>query len=340
VWDFLVLNPMVNLLLFFYQLFGQQTIIAIAVLTVLVRLIILPLTIKQQQSAQRMQELQPELQKLQKKYAQDKEKLAQEQMKFYQEAGMNPLGGCLPLLVQFPIMIGLYQGIIRALAVTPLDLLRLSQNVGTVFGLTIPGLASLIPLQSTFLWLDLGQPDPYFVLPLLVMATSWLSQKILTAPTMATDERSATMNQQMQIMMPLMFGFISITYASGLSIYFIISNLVTMVQYFFIRRDQNKGQEKKEKEAELQLLWRAKDKVIPPLGHFQKEWSKACKGDLKTSCNFDYAGTMIEMMLLGLVAYRAGEKLAYDGAKGCVTNSAKGNDLLKRKYRDGWVLNG
>jgi len=246
VWDFLVLNPMVNLLLFFYQLFGQQTIIAIAVLTVLVRLIILPLTIKQQQSAQRMQELQPELQKLQKKYAQDKEKLAQEQMKFYQEAGMNPLGGCLPLLVQFPIMIGLYQGIIRATAVTPLDLLRLSQNVGTVFGLTIPGLASLIPLQSTFLWLDLGQPDPYFVLPLLVMATSWLSQKILTAPTMATDERSAAMNQQMQIMMPLMFGFISITYASGLSIYFIISNLVTMVQYFFIRRDQNKGQEKKE----------------------------------------------------------------------------------------------
>ena len=246
MWDFLVLNPMVNLLLFFYQLFGQQTIIAIAVLTVLVRLIILPLTIKQQQSAQRMQELQPELQKLQKKYAQDKEKLAQEQMKFYQEAGMNPLGGCLPLLVQFPIMIGLYQGIIRALAVTPLDLLRLSQNVGTVFGLTIPGLASLIPLQSTFLWLDLGQPDPYFVLPLLVMATSWLSQKILTAPTMATDERSAAMNQQMQIMMPLMFGFISITYASGLSIYFIISNLVTMVQYFFIRRDQNKGQEKKE----------------------------------------------------------------------------------------------
>ncbi len=85
---------------------------------------------------------------------------------------------------------------------------------------------------------------------------------------------------------------------------------------------------------------RSKDKVIPPMGHFQKEWIHACKGNLKTSCDFDYAGKMIEMMLLGLVAYRTGEKLAYDGAAGRVTNSAKGNDLLSRSYRKGWVLNG
>ncbi len=85
---------------------------------------------------------------------------------------------------------------------------------------------------------------------------------------------------------------------------------------------------------------RSKDALIPPLGDFQKEWINACKGNLKTSCNFDYAGTMTEMMMLGLVAYRAGEKLAYDGAAGRVTNSAKGNDLLGRKYREGWVLNG
>ena len=221
---------MVNLLLVFYQWLGHQTILAIAALTLVVRLAILPLTLKQQQAAQRMQELQPKLQELQKKYAKNKEKLAQEQMKLYQEAGINPMGGCLPLLIQFPLLYGLWQSIVRTLAVNPLELLRLSRNIYTF----IPGLAGLVPLQSRFLWLDLGQPDRYLVLPALVVVTSWLSQKVLTPPS--TDERTAAMNQQMQIMMPLLFGFISISYASGLSIYFILSNLVTLVQYIFIRR--------------------------------------------------------------------------------------------------------
>ncbi len=232
MWDFLILNPMVNLLLLFYRLLGHQTVLAITALTLVVRLAVLPLTLKQQQSARRMQELQPELAKLQKLYANDREKLAQEQMKLYREAGMNPLGGCLPLLIQLPLLYGLWQAIMRTLAVSPLDLVRLSQNVYPF----IPGLASLIPLQSRFLWMDLGQPDPYYVLPILVVVTSWLSQKILTPPS--TDPQSRAMNQQMLIMMPLMFGFISISYASGLSIYFIISNLVTLLQYFVTPRPQ------------------------------------------------------------------------------------------------------
>jgi YidC/Oxa1 family membrane protein insertase len=124
----------------------------------------------------------------------------------------------------------LWQSIVRVLAVSPLDLVKLSQNIWP----SIPGLSQLIPLDSTFLWLNLGEPDRYFVLPALVVVTSWLSQRILSPP--ATDERSAAMTQQMQIMMPLLFGFISISYASGLSIYFIISNLITMLQYIIIRR--------------------------------------------------------------------------------------------------------
>jgi predicted dehydrogenase len=85
---------------------------------------------------------------------------------------------------------------------------------------------------------------------------------------------------------------------------------------------------------------RPQEKLIPPLGDFLNEWTKACKSDLKTSCDFDYGGTAIEQMLLGLVAYRVGKKLDYDGAGGRVTNSPEGNDLLKRAYRDGWTLNG
>jgi predicted dehydrogenase len=85
---------------------------------------------------------------------------------------------------------------------------------------------------------------------------------------------------------------------------------------------------------------RDKDELIPPLGGFQEEWINACKTDLKTSCDMVYSGTAIEQMLLGLVAYRVGEKIEYDGAKGRVTNNRKANALLKRKYRDGWPLNG
>jgi len=85
---------------------------------------------------------------------------------------------------------------------------------------------------------------------------------------------------------------------------------------------------------------RSQDGLIPPLGHFQKEWTQACKGDLKTSCDFDYSGKLTEMMLLGLVAYRRGKKLDYDPAAGRVTNDPEANDLLKRQYRPGWTLNG
>jgi len=241
VWDLIVLNPMINLMLLFYRFLGQQTILAIAALTLVVRLALLPLTLKQQRAARRMQELQPELQKLQKKYAKDKEKLAQEQMKLYREVGINPLGGCLPMLIQLPLLYGLWQSIMRVLAVSPFELLKLSHNIYAF----IPGLTSLIPLQSQFLWLDLGQPDRYYVLPVLVVVTSWLSQRLLTPPAATADDRSTAMNQQMQIMMPLMFGFISISYASGLSIYFIISNLITLLQFLLIRRGQPSIQDKR-----------------------------------------------------------------------------------------------
>ncbi|MBT3375913.1 MAG: Gfo/Idh/MocA family oxidoreductase [Lentisphaerae bacterium] len=85
---------------------------------------------------------------------------------------------------------------------------------------------------------------------------------------------------------------------------------------------------------------RAKEKIIPPLGGFQNEWINACKGDLKTSCNFDYSGKCIETMVLGLAAHQAGEKFEYDGISGRARNSAKADGFLSKEYRDGWVLNG
>jgi predicted dehydrogenase len=84
---------------------------------------------------------------------------------------------------------------------------------------------------------------------------------------------------------------------------------------------------------------RAKDKVLPPLGHFQKEWVDACKGDLKTACDFDYSGRLIETMLLGLVAYRVGKKISYDGKTG-KTSNPQADALISKKYREGWTLDG
>jgi predicted dehydrogenase len=85
---------------------------------------------------------------------------------------------------------------------------------------------------------------------------------------------------------------------------------------------------------------RSKDKVIPTMEGFQEEWLNACKGDLKTSCDFVYGGNLTEQLLLSLVAYRAGEKISYDGARGQVTNNSQANSLLRREYRSGWNLDG
>lgn len=85
---------------------------------------------------------------------------------------------------------------------------------------------------------------------------------------------------------------------------------------------------------------RPREKLLPPMGGFQQQWIRACKTDLKTSCDFDYSGTMIEQMMLGLVSYRVGRKIAYDGATGRVTDCPEANELLKRKYRAGWTLDG
>jgi YidC/Oxa1 family membrane protein insertase len=224
--DFLI-SPMVNVLLIFYSALGQNFPLAIAVATILVRVITLPLTLPQQRSTRKMQELAPELEALKKKYGSDRNKFAEAQMKLYRENNVSMFGGCLPLILQLFIMIAFYQAIIGALAVNPLQLLQLSHRA-------TPQLASLIPINSSFLWLNLGQPDPYFVLPVLVVVTTYLQQKLVTPPSV--DGAGSSMTKQMNIMMPLMFGLFALQFASGLSIYFIVSNLVGAAQYYFIGR--------------------------------------------------------------------------------------------------------
>jgi YidC/Oxa1 family membrane protein insertase len=232
-WD-LILNPFVTLLTFLYSILGENVVLAIVVFTILVRVAILPLTAQQQRSAKEMQKLQPELKKLQDKYKNDREKLAQEQMALYKEHGVNPFGGCLPLLIQFPILIGLYQAIIFSLAATPFQLLDLSNRF------LIPGLDHLVPLNNMWLGMDLTKPptaNPTWALalPVLVLVTTWLQSKLTIPPTPPSDDgkpsQAQAMTQSMTTVMPLMFGFFSLSFSVGLSIYFITGNIIGIIQY-------------------------------------------------------------------------------------------------------------
>jgi YidC/Oxa1 family membrane protein insertase len=237
IWNTLILDPMINALLFIYDMLWSNFGLAIIVFTALVRVITLPLTYQQQRGTQRMQELQQSkrMQELQKKYKSDKAKLQEEMLKLYREAGVNPLSGCLPMLIQLPIIMGLYQSMIRALAATPLDLLELSKHIYPFVS------SSLIPLNSRFLTWDLGKPEsvsglelfglPFAipVLTILVVVTTWMQTKLTTPPS--ADPQGAQMTQMMGIYMPLLLGYFAYSFASGLALYFVASNVLAIAQY-------------------------------------------------------------------------------------------------------------
>lgn len=228
MWDTLIISPMVNALLFLYQLLFQNFALAITVFTILIRVVTFPLTYQQQKASKKLMDLQKsdEWKKTQEKHKGNRDQLAQEQMKLYQQAGVNPLGGCLPTIIQFPVLIGLYQAINLAMAATPVQLLNLSQHIYPFFKV-----ADLIPLQNQWLWLHLGLPDPYYILPLLVVATTWIQSKVMTPANASADPQAAQMSQTMAVYMPLMIGWMSLQFPSGLSVYWVISNVIGVVQY-------------------------------------------------------------------------------------------------------------
>lgn len=225
IWDLIALQPVINVLIvltdYLFSIFG----LAIIALTIVVNVLMYPLTMKQLHATKAMQSLQPKIAELQKKYAKDKQKLAREQMKLYKESGMSPAGCLLPMLIQMPIWIALYQSIIRVLAVTPEDFLGLSQYL-----YSWPVVYSLLPLGDRFLWLNLATPDT--LLAILVGGSMWLQQK-MAMPTVA-DPRQAAQSRMMLWMMPLMFGFICLSFPSGLALFWVTSSVIRIVIQYYI----------------------------------------------------------------------------------------------------------
>lgn len=228
IWDLIILSPMINVLIVLSGYLLNNFGLAILVLTVLVRVVTLPLTLKQLRATKAMQDLQPLLEELKRKHARDKQKLAQEQMRMYKESGVSPAGCMLPMLVQMPIWIALFQSIIRVLAVVPEDFLSLSRYLYTSWEQVF----SLVPLNSQFLWLDLAVPDKFILLPILVGGTMWVQQKMIMPS--GSDSKQAAQQQMMLWMMPLMFAFLTMQFPSGLALYWVISNAVTIVIQYYI----------------------------------------------------------------------------------------------------------
>ena len=246
MWDTIIIQPMTNLLVLIYDLLGHSANmfgLAIILFTILIKVITWPLNASQVKGAQAMQELQSDKEwiEIQKKYAKDKEKIAQEQMRIYKERGINPFASCLPTLIQFPIIIGLYQSITRALSVTSLDMLKLTRTL-----YPFQNVEGIIPLNSHFLWMDLGRPEaipfpfgitvaflPYGIplLAIIVALTTYVQSKLTMPASSNPNDQSAQMTKMMSLYMPLMLGWFALNFASGIAIYFITSNLLGIAQY-------------------------------------------------------------------------------------------------------------
>ncbi|MCO5186204.1 MAG: YidC/Oxa1 family membrane protein insertase [Anaerolineae bacterium] len=247
IWQGVVINSMTNGLLALYDLLFNNFFLALAVFTLITRLVMLPLNVRQQRSTIKMQQMQPQIKEIQSKYKDNPQKMQEE----FQKIGYSPteqLGGCLVLFIQFPIFIGLYRAIQYVLASSPQAMFELSERVWlNVFSLE--SVTALLPVKNTFLWLNLAQPDPTYILPILVVATMFISQRLLTPTPQTTknkkpakdgkkepEDAAASMQKQMMYTMPLMFGFFSLQFPAGVSIYFIFANLISMLQGWLARR--------------------------------------------------------------------------------------------------------
>lgn len=219
-WDAWIVYYLSQFVLWIAKVCGGSYGWAIIIFTVIIRVILLPLNAVQINSTRKMQEIQPELKALQEKYSskdlETRNKLNEETQKLYKEAGVNPYAGCLPMVIQLPVMWALYQAIWR----TP-------------------------ELQNgKFLWMDLGKPDPYYILPILAAVFTFLSSYIATLSVPKSSQ--TTMTKMMSYVMAIMVGIWAVVFQSAISLYWVISNLFQVGQTLVL---QNPFKYRKEQEA-------------------------------------------------------------------------------------------
>ncbi len=218
--------PITSLLVWLYQLTGQNLGLAIIALTLIIRAVLLPITIPSIKAVKKMQDLKPALDRLKKKHT-DKTKLMQAQAALYKQNGVNPSAGCLPQIAQIIVLIALYQVFINFIQSGQFDGVRPNMN---------------------FLWLNLSQPDPFYVLPVLA-GVSQLVFSLMMQSAVKKDvkdpknkeakkkeentlEMAQQISQQMVFMMPLMTVVIALKFPSGLALYWVITTVFSAVQQY------------------------------------------------------------------------------------------------------------
>ncbi len=223
IWNTVFVYPLSWVITKIAEIFNNSYGLSIVIVTIIIRLLILPLSVKQIKSSKAMQEIQPQLQELQKKYsskdANTQQKLQQETMELFQRHGVNPLAGCLPIFIQMPILIAMYHAIVRTEEVR----------------------------QYNFLWFELGSPD--YVLPFLVAFFTFLQQKIMMSYNKSPNPQVQMQMNMMLYMMPLMIGVMAFFFPAALALYWVTGNIFMVLQTLFINKpmmtNTNTGGDKK-----------------------------------------------------------------------------------------------
>lgn len=233
LWNSLLYNPLLQALIFLYKITGNFGLAIIAI-TVVIRGLLVPLTLPSLKSAKKMQDLKPHLDKLKETHGSDKMKLQQAQLSLYKEHGVNPAAGCLPMILQFIILIALYNVFMTFIKQGKID--------GAV-------------LNMSFLWLNLAKPDKSYILPViagasqLIMSLMMMPKTALAAKNVKKEEKkiivkpgekkkpdddmAAAINKQMMFTMPIMTVFIGISLPSGLAVYWIVTTVFSIIQQYF-----------------------------------------------------------------------------------------------------------
>lgn len=241
----IIYEPLFNTLVFLYNIVpGSDIGIAIIGLTVLIKLILFPFSLQSIKSQKALQDIQPKVDELKEKYKGQKEQMAQEMMKLYKENKVNPFSSCLPLLIQFPFLIGVYKVFMSGLNSGSLEILYpFVENPGTI---------NVISMG----FLDLSKPN--VVLAFLAGGAQFIQTKMLMAkkpavksPGSKDEGMAAMMNKQMLYMMPILTIFIGISLPGGLALYWLVTTLLMVLQqYYFLKKNG------KEKEGNVEVVSR------------------------------------------------------------------------------------
>lgn len=209
-WFGFISRPLLTLLTFFYGYVGNWGV-AIIMLTVLIRIVFFPLSQKSYKSMEKMKQLQPHIAKLKEKYGNDKEQMNREVMQLYKTYGANPAAGCLPILVQIPVFFGLYQALLKSIA------LRHAPFI------------THLPFTDIIWMADLSAADPLYISPILMGATMFLQQKM--SPPVGDP-----MQQKVMMALPLVFTFMFLSFPVGLVVYWFFNNLLSIGQQWLMMR--------------------------------------------------------------------------------------------------------